>query len=341
MTIKDIAKLADCSPATISRVINNQPGVSEEMRAYIKGIIEENHFQLNKTARNLVKGRQNTVLFFYDNQPGNPYFQELIRGVIDGAEQYHQTMLFNTVTDSSIIEYFVRMIDRNQIDGAVLSIGNRRQEMKPLAYKLRDHGVPIVLVDDPLDIASICSVRVDGESAAYQATNYLINQGHKKIAHVGGRFSSYTGSTRYEGYLRAMRVHGLAEYANTAVLMNNLTREDAVRSMTELLERDDRPTAVFVCNDSMAIGVYEAIHKKNLRIPEDISVIGYDDIAQAKQMTPPLTTIHQPIYEIGLTAVKLITEIVEQGYHTMAHSINLPVELIIRDSVRAIGQALK
>lgn len=333
MTIKDIAKLANCSPSTVSRVINNQRGVSDGVRSYIKQIIEENHFQLNKTARNLVKGRQNTVLFFYDNQAGNPYFQELIRGVIDGAEKYHQTMLFNTITDSYIIDYFVKMVEKNQIDGAILAVGNRRQDMKPLAYRLKEHNVPVVLVDDPLDIASISSVRVDGESAAYQATNYLINQGHKKIAHIGGRVSSYTGSTRYEGYLRAMQTHGLAEYAETAALMNNLTREDAVRSMTVLLEREDRPTAVFVCNDNMALGVYEAVKMKNLKIPEDVSVIGYDDIEQAKTMDPPLTTVRQPIYEIGMASVKMITEIVEEGENSMSHSLTLLIELMIRDSV--------
>lgn len=336
MTIRDIAKLAGCSVATVSRVLNDGDGVSEQMRRHVKDIIEQNNFRPSSTAKSLAEKKTNTLLFVYENVPENPFYSELIRGAIEAAKQTHQILLFNIISEDYVMEYLLGALKSGQIDGTIIaSTGN--PETKRFARKMEQERQKLVLINDPIDEMNVPRIYINNEQSAYQATKYLIRCGHRRIGHIGGRITSFTSYNRYEGYSHAMNEAGLQEYTQMYLSQNNLGREDARKSALRLLRLPQRPTAIFAANDMMAVGVYEAANELNLRIPEDLSVVGHDDIHMASVMEPKLTTMHQPIFEMGRRAIYLLLDYISCNKpRALQESVVLAADLVERGSVRRI-----
>lgn len=334
MTLKDIAALANCSTATVSRVINNEKGVSEATRKQIQQIIDEYHFQPNKAAKGLAEQKTNTLLFVYENTPDNPFFTELIRGAIDGAKEAHQILLFNIICDCYVTDYFLNALRSEQIDGVIVASTGLPETIN-FAKMVAKENRHLVLLNDPIDELNVPRIYINNDQAAYQATRHLLECGHTRIGHIGGRTSSYPSYQRYEGYYRAMCEAGLKKYADRYTIMDNHNREKARRSAKELLSMVDRPTAIFAANDSMAFGVCAAVGEVGLRVPNDVSVVGYDDIKMASEFEPKLTTIRQPIYEMGKRSIQLMLKEVA-GAQEFPEAIVLSASLVKRDSVRLL-----
>lgn len=333
MTLKDIARLAGCSTATVSRVINNEKGVSEATRAYIQGIIDENDFQPNKQAKGLAEQKTNTLLFVYENTPDNPFYTELIRGAIDGAKEAHQILLFNIICDSYVTDYFLNALRSGQIDGVIVA-STGLAETRNFAKMVAQEGRHLVLINDPIGELDVPRIYINNDQAAYQATRHLLECGHTRIAHIGGRTASYPSYQRFEGYSRAMFEAGYKRYADRYTIMDNTNREEARASAKKLLSMKNRPTAIFCANDSLAFGVCSAVSDVGLRVPNDVSVVGYDDIATAASFEPNLTTIHQPIYEMGRRSIQLMLQQTQADTRLVPESVVLSASLVKRDSVR-------
>lgn len=338
MTIKDIARLAGCSTATISRVINNEKGVSDEKREYIRKIIQENNYVPSAVAKNLAVQRANTLLFVYENAPGNPFYSDLIHGTLEAAREAHQMLLFNILTDEQVTDYFISALSGNMMDGVIVaSTGNAAT--RAFVKAVSEAGQKIILLNDPIEELRVPCIYIDNELSGYQATEHLISRGHKRIGHVGGRMRSRTASSRYAGYKRAMMVHDLEEYVDRYTIMNNTTPEEAYNSAKQILSQVNRPTAIFAANDNMAMGVYQAARELKLRIPEDLSVVGHDDIGMASRMNPKLTTMHQPLFEISKQAVSILLKMIDSGNGEETQvSIVLAAELVDRESVKSLNE---
>lgn len=336
MTIKDIAEKARCSTATVSRVLNNEKGVSEGTRAYIQSIIDEYGYQPNKAAKGLAEQKTNTILFVYENTPDNPFYTEMIRGAIDGAKEAHQILLFNIICDSYVTDYFLNALRTEQIDGVIVA-STGLAETRNFAKMIANEDCPLVLINDPIDELSVPRIYINNFQAAYQATRHLIECGHTRIAHIGGRTASYPSYQRFEGYQRAMSDAGLSGCVQQCTVMDNIDREQAKASAKRLLQMENRPTAFFAANDSLAFGVCSAATELGLRVPNDVSVVGYDDIKMAATFEPPLTTIHQPIYEMGRRSIQLMMTRVSGNKSALPpESIVLSASLIKRGSVKIL-----
>ena len=333
MTLKAIARLANCSTATVSRVINNEKGVSEETRAYIQRVIDENGYQPNKQAKGLAEQKTNTLLFVYENTPDNPFFTELIRGAIDGAKEAHQILLFNIICDSYVTDYFLNALRSDQIDGVIVA-STGLEETRNFAKMVASEGRHLVLINDPIGELNVPRIYINNDQSAYQATRHLLECGHTRIGHIGGRTTSYPSYQRFEGYSRAMTDAGLRRYVDRYTIMDNTNREEARAAAKKLLAKKNRPTAIFCANDSLAFGVCAAVSDVGLRVPNDVSVVGYDDIAMASTFEPKLTTIHQPIYEMGRRSIQLMLHQTQSGGTGIPESVVLSASLVKRESVR-------
>lgn len=335
MTLKDIARLANCSTATVSRVINNEKGVSEETRAYIQRIIDENGYQPNKQAKGLAEQKTNTLLFIYENTPENPFYTELIRGAIDGAEEAHQILLFNIIYDSYITDYFLKALRSEQIDGVIVA-STGLEETRNFAKMVANEGRRLVLINDPIGELNVPRIYINNDQSAYQATRHLLECGHTRIGHIGGRTTSYPSYHRFEGYRKAMMDTGLLHYVDQYTIMDNTTREEARVAAKKLLSMENPPTAIFCANDSLAFGVCAAVKEVGLRVPDDVSVVGYDDIAMASTFEPKLTTIHQPIYEMGRRSIQLMLHQTQGEISEIPEAVVMSAPLVKRESVRCL-----
>ena len=293
----------------------------------------ENGYQPNKQAKGLAEQKTNTLLFVYENTPDNPFFTELIRGAIDGAKEAHQILLFNIICDSYVTDYFLNALRSDQIDGVIVA-STGLEETRNFAKMVASEGRHLVLINDPIGELNVPRIYINNDQSAYQATRHLLECGHTRIGHIGGRTTSYPSYQRFEGYSRAMTDAGLRRYVDRYTIMDNTNREEARAAAKKLLAKKNRPTAIFCANDSLAFGVCAAVSDVGLRVPNDVSVVGYDDIAMASTFEPKLTTIHQPIYEMGRRSIQLMLHQTQSGGTGIPESVVLSASLVKRESVR-------
>ena len=272
-------------------------------------------------------------MFVYENTPDNPFFTELIRGAIDGAKEAHQILLFNIICDSYVTDYFLNALRSDQIDGVIVA-STGLEETRNFAKMVASEGRHLVLINDPIGELNVPRIYINNDQSAYQATRHLLECGHTRIGHIGGRTTSYPSYQRFEGYSRAMTDAGLRRYVDRYTIMDNTNREEARAAAKKLLAKKNRPTAIFCANDSLAFGVCAAVSDVGLRVPNDVSVVGYDDIAMASTFEPKLTTIHQPIYEMGRRSIQLMLHQTQSGGTGIPESVVLSASLVKRESVR-------
>jgi len=326
-TIEYVAQLAEVSKATVSRVLNNSPKVTEKTREKVMKAIKESGYYPSATARRLTTNKAETIGLIIptpqDTTFGNPFYTEILRGFTHQAKiESYDLLLF-------INEYqfnYSRLFHDRRVDGLLL-VGIKRNDKG--ITQLSKNKFPYVLTGK-IDYKEANYVDADNKGGAYQAVSYLANLGHKKIAYLGGSFEFTFNQERFEGYLKAFKEHNL-KYGKELTMESINTQESGYEAMHKLLESSSIPTAVFVANDLDAIGAMKAIREKGLRIPKDIAVIGFDDIQLASYIEPPLTTVRQPIYEMGITAISLLVQLIE-GKKKEPLKVELPTQLIIRES---------
>lgn len=328
-TIRDVANLAGVSITTVSHVINKTRYVSDELCQRVNRAMEQLSYRPNILARSLRLGATKTIgLIVPDNS--NPYFAEIARIIEDiGYENGYSVLLCNSDGLGEKEAAYVNMMIAKQVDGIIfIAAGNTQEHLNDLTNR----NIPVVVVDRDIAPALADVVLVNNESGGYAATRYLLDLGHTKIACITGPSEITPSAGRVHGYRKALQEAGLT-VRDECIIAGDFKPRSGEKAMAELLNLSDPPTAVFICNDLMALGAFRTLRYANKRVPYDISIVGFDDITLASELMPPLTTVAQPIVELAtLAADLLITRIQNEGSPQPPIRTTLEPSLVLRDS---------
>ncbi len=328
VNIKEVAKAAGVSASTVSRVLTGKIPVSEDARARVLDAVEKMNYQPNAVAQGLKGGRLHTIGLVIPNVR-SLVFPAAIRGIEDTAGQHGYTVvLCNTDEDVEKEKIYIDNLRRRLVDGFIFSTARPGHEY---LLDLPNEGVPVVFLIRQLG-KSVNTVALDNEGGAYEATRYMLSRGLKKIALINGGLDLPLYRHRYEGYRRALTEAKVAEPSGLVVHGIN-GWDDGYLAMKELIETGHRPDAVFATSDPKAMGIIRAIRDMGLRVPQDISVMGFDNLDFSAQIDPPLTTVAQPFYEMGVRACRRLIHLIEKGQSGRAKLEVLPAQLVIRQSV--------
>lgn len=328
VTIKDIAVEAGVSVSTVSRILNNKPDVSAKTRQNVKQVIDKLNYNPNNIARGLVLRKTYTIGLIIPDI-SNPFFPEVARGVEDNAKEFGYSVIFcNTDNDKQREKEAIKLLRSKQVDGIILSLSVSN---KNRLDKLSEEGFPTVQIDRKVPGSSLPAVTIDNVLSAYNATKHLVGSGHSRLAHITGNLETTTGCDRLEGFQQVLRAYNLPQ-RKVWIREGDYSKKSGYEQMKYMLSQQERPTAVFAANDLMAIGAYAAAFDSGLRIPEDISIVGHDDIDVSSIIRPELTTISQPKYELGQKAFEVLLNVIE-GSNNEQDTV-LPTELILRKSVK-------
>jgi LacI family transcriptional regulator len=327
VTIVDVAREAGVSYSTVSRVVNNLPSVKSETRAKVLQAMTRMGYQANLQARSLAGGRSNVIgLLVVDL--ATQYMGEIMYGIEDVlADRQYELMLYTTHRRKTKESAYVNMMARGLADGLLILLPR-----DPGAYleSLRNRDFPYVLIDYHNRDESDLSVSAANTEGGYQATKHLIDLGHKRIGMITGWMDMVSAQDRLEGYRAALADHGLTADPNL-IYEGDFAQASGFEGASHFLSLPDPPTAVFASNDATAVGVVDAARLRGLKVPDDLSIIGFDDIPQAATLSPPLTTISQPLREMGQIATRMLLDRIEDSVRKQS-SIVLPTELVLRGS---------
>jgi LacI family transcriptional regulator len=332
VTLKELAVRAKVHPSTISRVANNDPGlrIATATRSRIEALLRETGYQPNGIARGL-KLRQTNVLAVVIPDVTNPFFAALFRGVEDAAApRGFNVLLCNTDGSPERQRSHLQSLQARRVDGVILASSFLKDSG---VRDLRRQQVPYVLVNRFSDEGEDPFVGADDLVGGQLATGHLIELGHRRIGHLAGRSTVSTGVLRRRGYLAAHQLAGLP--ADPQLIVEaGYTEEGGALAARRLLSLQDPPTALFAVTDLAAVGAAGVAQRLGLRIPEDVAIVGYNDIPLASRVSPGLTTMHVPIHEFGSVAVSLLLEQIENDEPTRRRVLFTP-ELMVRDSTVA------
>lgn len=327
-TINDVAKKADVSITTVSYVLTGKRFVSDDLKERVHLAMKEVGYRRNNLARSLRMGKTDTIgLVIPDSS--NLFFAEVSRHVEDiGFENQYTVFLCNSDDNPDKQSKYLDVLIAKQVDGIVfISVFNDQSNLQQLV----DANIPYVIVDrdEPNTTADV--VLVDNFEGGKMAVNELIALGHRKIACITGPSMVNPSADRYLGYRKSLENSGLP-FIDDYVVSGDFRHKSGENAMNKLLRVSNPPTAVFVCNDMMAIGAIRAINKSGLRVPEDISIIGFDNIPIAEAIVPALTTVAQPISKIASTALDILFSRMGGDNKDFPSRITLVPDLIVRDS---------
>ncbi len=331
-TIHDVAKRAGVAPITVSRVINNSGYASDETRRRVEEAAAELGYVPNRMARGLRTKRSNTLALVLSDIT-NPFFTTVARGVEDAASAAGYTVTFcNTDEDAEKEKRYLDLLIQQQVDGILLVPAHGTADMVEYVQK---HDTPVVVLDRRLSESKADVVRCDSEGGAYQLTQLLLGLGHRRIALLGGPQGASTAEDRQAGYHRAMAeadqdVAGLEQ-------CGFFTQESGYAMAKEAVTRSPRPTALFAANNFIAIGALKALLDSDLAVPEDVALVGFDDLPPALVTFPFLTVAAQPAYEMAQKGAELLLARMAGGESQAYQEIVLQTEVIVR---RSSGTAL-
>lgn len=333
--IADVAKEAGVSVATVSRVLNKNGPVSPEALEKVNLAIAKLNYQPNVWGRRL-RRRESRILLIFVPNISNPFYARIVAGIEDEARSHrYGTMLCITNGDKNREHEFLELLFDGQADGAVmLCIDKADKEIKKIAAK-----VPIVQCCEFCKDADIARVSIDNLAAAGQIVRYLVSLGHKKIGFIGSVNQFISSEERRKGYEEGLKAAGLLpkpEY--TANADRDYSFQSGIAAAKEILQREDRPTALFCISDVLAMGAIRAAGSLGIRIPDELSVVGFDDVEYATMMNPMLTTVSQPLYSLGKISAELLIGQIETGEEAEKgkREIFLEHKLVIRDSTAGI-----
>ena len=332
MTIKELAQLAGVSTATVSRALNGGAGVNPETQRKILKLAKELDYQPNILAKGLSSQKTYTIGVLVADIT-NPFYAEVMRGIEDIAIPYNYTpVFFNTDYDVEKERRALAFLRNGRIDGLIASVSNRVVDE---CASLANSDCALVMLGHMMEEVKCQKVGCNNYSSAYTITEYLIKAGHRNIVHVAGHKETKTGIQRLQGFRAALDNYDIPVNPGW-VLTTDYFSVSAYQKMRELLKKDRSVTAVFAANDYMAAGCYRAIYEAGLRIPQDISVVGHDDIETATTLYPGLTTMHQQTRKIGRIAARSLFSTMEKG-KTVEDIIVVPTSLVERDSVKTLA----
>jgi len=333
VTMKDVAKEAGVSYTTVSHVINGTRFVKPETEKRVQDALEKLDYRPNSVARSLRIGSTKTIGLIVPDA-SNLFFAEISRKIEDlGFKLGYSVILGNSDNDSKKQTNYINTLIAKQVDGVIFIATGGDVEVLESLHK---NNIPVVIADRdvPLEFADV--VLLDNETAGYEATKHLLDLGHKCIACITGPNYLSSSSKRVIGYKRALKEFGIPVNPEL-VRSSNFRFDGGMSTMTDLLESDCKPTAVFVLNDMMAIGAMAAIRKAGMSIPEDFSIVGFDDIELSSITTPPLTTIAQPFDNLAKQTIELLVGRIQGDCGDDHKRIILSAELIERESTSEKG----
>lgn len=327
-TIRDVAKLAGVSVATVSRVMNQKGYVNSETEQKVKKAMKQLQFEPNEMARGLAGKRTRTIALILPDI-SNPFFPGLARGVEDVAQQNGFTVILCNSDDMGVKERsYIEMLKKKYIDGIIFATNNLFQED---IERMEEAQIPFVVLDRAPITGAGCVIRVNNFGGAKLAVQHLLDIGCQKIAHVYGPQELITARERLAGYEEVAKTH--AWYTPSLLIPGDFTIDGGIKAVAELLSKHPDVDGIFAGNDLMAVGVLKGLHRMGISVPDQVAVCGFDGVNLTEITQPELSTIAQPIYQIGeLAANRLIERI--QLSSNQHENIELDVSLIVRESTK-------
>jgi len=327
--IKDVARLAGVSPACVSLALNNKPYVSQGTKERIYKAIRQLNYRPNIIARSLRKKKTTTIGLVLPDIT-NPFFPEVARGVETRAREYgFNVILCNTDADPLLEKQYIEVLLAKQIDGLILTSAHSGNDLSQYARE----DCPVVLVNRELFPGKFDFVGIDNVASAKLVVNHLVKLGHRKIAFIKGEPASSASSGRYEGYKIALKEAGIS-YSEDLVKTGYLKYDGGYRATQFFLKNPSPPTAIFSANDMMALGAIDACRERGVKVPQDVAIVGFDDIWLASLKGIELTTVRQPRYLMGVRAVDLMIERIT-GKRGKVRRVILSATLVIRKTCGA------
>ncbi|MBP8257923.1 MAG: LacI family DNA-binding transcriptional regulator [Opitutaceae bacterium] len=328
-SLQEVARRAKVSIATVSRVLNKSDKVVAGTRAAVERALRELDYRPSRVARRLRKkdGRAHLVgLIIPDIQ--NPFYAELARGMEDAAyASEYALLLCNSDENVDKERFYLGVMQAESVDGIVLP---PLSETDLAVEEVLGTGMPVVCVDRSLSRARTDLVEVDNYRGAYEAVTHLLDKGHRRIGLIEGRSQVSTNRERRRGYSDALAAAGIGSREDL-IRAGDFRQESGRLLAGELLDMKRPPTALFILNNLMTVGALAAIHQRQLRVPQDIAVVGFDDLPWAESLDPPLTVVRQPAYDVGRQAMELLLRrIMEAGRPPV--TVRLLPQLIVRRS---------
>lgn len=334
-TIKEVAALAEVSQMTVSRVLNDQSAVRESTRQKVRDAIRELNYRPNIMARNLA-GRTGLFIGLIYRNPSYGYLSEFLLGALNACRELgHYLIVEEPFVDDNMVD--LEQIEKRFLDTSIqaLIVVPPLSDDPQLIDTLERTGISFVCVSPKLDAYTGPSVRMDDRSAARDLTEYLMSLGHERIALITGPPDHRSSRLRYLGFEDAITSQGkLVDEA--FIVQGDFTYVSGMQVAAKLIAADNPPSAIFACNDDMAAGAIAAAHRAGLQVPEDISIVGYDDTQNASSIWPPLTTVRQPIQEMARTAIEILAHRGAPDEQPVTDR-TLDYELIIRKSAGKPG----
>ncbi len=342
---EDIAKLAGVSRSTVSRVINNYPNVPPETRAKVEKVIKKYGYVPHASARSLAGKRNKVIGLFITNIGANPktrvfenaYFSPFMAAATDYADEMGYNLLVLMVNRKSDFKKIQNLFyNRTLAGGIFIGVPNN----SPDVFAVINAGYKMVIIDQEECSGKLKErpiiVNSSNYEGAYLATQHLIETGHRRIAHIAGDLKKYSGFKRLEGYRKAMHDAGLP-VIDSCLVQGDFTEESGLECVQQLFAGSGPGmTAIFASNDAMAIGAIKGIKSMGLSIPDDISIVGYDDIHIASYISPSLTTVRSSILTMSSIAVKNLINLIENRASAPDY-FTIPAELIVRESTLKVG----
>jgi LacI family transcriptional regulator len=326
ITIREVAQLAGVSTMTVSRVINRSGYISESVTEKVESAVASLGYVPNQLARGLRSQRSGTIALLVTDIT-NPYFTTIARGVEDAASDAGSLVLFCNTDENEEEELrYLRMLIEQRVDGILLVPAGSGSKSLELA---RSHGLSVVILDRNVPDQSVDEVRCDSVGSAAQLAHLLLGLGHRKFGVMAGRTGVSTTDERVAGFLEALSES--EDPIEVRVLHGEYTQASGRQLVRELLSSEPKPTALFALNNFLTIGALQELHEMSVRVPEEVALVGFDDLPESMVTFPFLTVISQPAYEIGRTAVELLLERLQDRSAPRVEKV-LPTEIIVRKS---------
>jgi LacI family transcriptional regulator len=332
--LEDIAKQAGVSRSTVSRVVNEYPHIRADVRKRVLEVIQNTGYHPNAAARTLASQRSWTiglvlpqsVSFFFTD----PYYPHLTKGIAQACNQYNYTLAFFLVGSKDDEEkIFPRVSRKGLLDGVIVQAGHHGDQQ--IIGQLIDANMPLVVAGRPFRSDNVSFIDTDNVNAAYNAVNHLIRLGYRRIGTITGPASSTVGIDRKNGYLKVLNERNKI-VDESLISEGDFTEAGGYYAMQKLLP--SKPDAIFAASDIMAIGAMRAVRETGLKIPDDIALVGFDDLPIATLLDVQLTTVRQPVIQFGIKAVEILIDLIENGVKPPRRII-MDTELVIRESCGA------
>lgn len=328
VTIRDVARLAETSTATVSRVLNGTGFVTEDLYKRVTGAAVQLGYAPNAVARSLKQRKTNTIGVLISDI-ANPFFGSVVRGIEDIlAERQYNALLCNTDRQVSKEAHYVRLLVEKRVDGLIISAAGNSGEHLAL---LREHGIPWVFVNRRPPGIGGPVVQTDNLAGAYEAAAHLIALGHRRIGVVAGPQDVNTGRERLKGFTEALADRGVPLPAER-IYLGDFGEESGYAGIRQLMTTPSPPTALLISNNLMTVGALRALKEMGLKVPEDVALVAFDETDWARIVVPPLTTVAQLTYEMGQASARQILKAIGANGQAGEQVVSLKPRLIVRES---------